>query len=73
MTSKQRVEIILSLSVQDYCSGPTSDKYKLELWVFGKHVDGVEVYIKFKIADREARSMLFVFPFIDLNFHCDIH
>ena len=51
LTAKQREEIVLSLSVLDFSSGPTKDEYKPGYyWVFGKQIDGVEVYIKLKIA-----------------------
>lgn len=44
-------EIILSLSVADYCHGPEKDRDKPgEIWVFGKQVQNKEVYIKLKIA-----------------------
>lgn len=44
-------EIILALSLVDYVKGPERDKDKPgEIWVFGKQVMQVEVYIKLKIA-----------------------
>lgn len=42
---------ILGLSVTDYCKGPQPDKDKPgDIWVFGKKIEGREVYIKLKIA-----------------------
>jgi hypothetical protein len=49
ITSKSREEIILSLQVVDYCSGPNKDldvPGKPDYYVFGKSVNGKEVYIK---------------------------
>ena len=51
LTTKQREEIILALSVLDYCAGPIKDELKAgHMWVFGKYIEGVEIYIKLKIA-----------------------
>jgi hypothetical protein len=42
---------ILGLSVTDYCMGPQPDKDRAgDIWVFGKKIEGQEVYIKLKIA-----------------------
>lgn len=64
LTAKQREEIVLSLSVLDYSSGPIKDEYKPgDYWVFGKHVDGVEVYIKLKIAGYRGTEHAVCFSF----------
>lgn len=64
LTSMQRLEIILSLSVQDYCAGPKEDMYEPgQLWIFGKHVDGEEVYIKLKIAESRGEEYAVCFSF----------
>ena len=43
---------ILSLSVADYCEGPSRDRNQPGfLWVFGKQVMCHDVYIKLKISD----------------------
>lgn len=50
ITKKNLEEILLGLSVVDYCKGPVHDKDKPgELWEFGKDMDGQEVYIKLKV------------------------
>jgi len=50
MTIRQRDELLLSLSLENYSEGPLRDAYKPgNLWVFGKSVEGIEVYIKLKI------------------------
>ena len=51
LTKKNLKEEILSLSVQDYCEGPEPDRDRPgEVWIFGKHIAGKEIYIKLKIA-----------------------
>jgi hypothetical protein len=51
LTVKQRTDEIRTLSVEGYCSGPIKDEYgKSDYWVFGKMINGVEVYVKLKIA-----------------------
>ncbi len=44
---------IMSLSIEDYCSGPEADKdFPGYIWEFGKNnIEGKEAYIKLKIAD----------------------
>lgn len=50
ITMKNLEEILLGLSVVDYCKGPLLDRDKPgELWEFGKEVNGEEVYIKLKV------------------------
>lgn len=52
LTKRNLEEILLELSVADYCSGPKADRNRPgELWEFGKNLDGYEVYIKLKVAD----------------------
>lgn len=42
---------IMALSVTDFCEGPVEDRDKPgEIWIFGKEIEGKEVYIKLKIA-----------------------
>jgi hypothetical protein len=51
LTSQNRSDEILSLSVADYCSGPEKDRDRLgDVWIFGKEIGDKEVYIKLKIA-----------------------
>lgn len=52
LTKQNLEEIVLSLSVADYCSGPEPDRARGgEIWVFGAAVDNYEVYIKLKLAE----------------------
>jgi hypothetical protein len=51
LTVRQRNDEIRTLSVENYCSGPTDDEYnKGDYWFFGKMINNVEVYIKLKIS-----------------------
>lgn len=51
LTKLEREEILLSLSVSDYCDGPKPDRdLPGDLWEFGKVVDEKMVYIKLKVA-----------------------
>jgi len=44
-------DAILGLSVVDYCAGPLQDRdMPGDLWVFGKVIEGREIYIKLKLA-----------------------
>lgn len=48
ITSKLREEILMKLTVEDYSEGPVKDKMSgwTDMWVFGKVVKKVEIYIK---------------------------
>ena len=55
LTKANLEESLLSLSVGDYCEGPHLDHSGIgEVWIFGKILKGIEVYIKLKIIDPEA-------------------
>lgn len=57
-------DVILGLSVADYCEGPVSDHDRPgDFWVFGKMMDGREVYIKLKLASLDVLRMLRVVSF----------
>lgn len=51
ITPNHRKEVIKSLRPEDYSEGPIIDtlNYYGEMWVFGKIVNGYEVYIKIAI------------------------
>ena len=64
LTSKQRNEEVLSLSVENYCSGPHDDIYAPGIyWVFGKQINNIEVYIKLKIAGQPGEERATCFSF----------
>lgn len=53
ITARIRDEIILSIALEDYSSGPIMDEYHSGYyWVFGKYLDAVEIYIKLKIVSQ---------------------
>ena len=71
ITARERDRIIQSLQVTDYSKGPITDEYKPEhcLWLFGKDVQAVEVYIKLKIStDSKGNEKV-----ICLSFHPSEH
>ena len=50
ITARIRDEIILSVAMEDYSSGPNPDEYHPGYyWIFGKNIDSIEIYIKLKI------------------------
>lgn len=58
LTKKNRKNEILTLSVEDYCSGPEPDDERPgHVWVFGKQINGVNVYIKLKIAQAGEKKI----------------
>ena len=43
-------QIVLSLSVEDYCKGPEQDRDRPgHVWTFGYKLEGKDIYIKLKI------------------------
>lgn len=52
ITEQNRKNEILSLSNENYCSGPEPDRDQTgEVWKFGTEINGHEVHIKLKIAE----------------------
>ena len=50
LTKANLEEILLRLSVMDYCQGPEPDRDRPgNLWIFGREIEGHEVYIKLKV------------------------
>ena len=63
ITKQQRDEIIRSLTPEDYCEGPLPDESPPgDVWVFGKHVENTEIYIKLKLTTTEAPKCLSFHP-----------
>jgi hypothetical protein len=52
-------QVVLTLSVIDYCDGPLDDPViKGEVWIFGKVIGGREIYIKLKLwGDKRNRAL----------------
>lgn len=65
ITERMRDELILSLAVENYSSGPMIDEYKPgNIWVFGKELDSTEIYIKLKIVtDSRGNEMALCMSF----------
>lgn len=59
----ERLEIVKSIETQDYSEGPIPDELNLgtEMWVFGKDVNGVEVYIKITMGGFNSRTICISF------------
>ena len=58
ITKKDCKNIIMELSVLDYCAGPEPDKDKPgDVWMFGKEIGAKQVYIKLKSADVGNRKI----------------
>jgi hypothetical protein len=52
LTLHDVLDVILSLSYHDYSLGPVSDRdIPGQLWIFGKLVNGIEIYIKTKLVE----------------------
>jgi hypothetical protein len=51
LTRRNLVDELISLSINNYCSGPEQDDRRQTdvLWEFGKEIEGAEIYIKLKI------------------------
>lgn len=55
LTQKNRLDEVISLTPDNYHSGPEPDRDKPgDLWVFHKTINQREVYIKLKIADAKS-------------------
>ncbi len=59
----ERNEIIKSIETEDYSEGPIPDElnHGSELWVFGKDVNGIEVYIKITMGGFNGRTICISF------------
>lgn len=50
-TKKNVDQEVLALSAIDYCEGPLPDRNRPgNVWIFGRRIDGKDIYIKLKIA-----------------------
>lgn len=55
LTRRQALNVILSLSVMNYSSGPTPDNTdeSKDVWIFGCICEETEVYIKLRLIEAE--------------------
>ena len=63
ITPAYREEVIKTITAEDYTEGPIIDTLNQlgELWVFGKNVKGVEVYIKISLGRPDNRTICISF------------
>ena len=65
INARIRDEIILSVAMENYSSGPNPDEYHPGYyWIFGKDLDAIEIYIKLKIVSNNngnERAVCFSF------------
>jgi hypothetical protein len=65
INGRMRDEIILSVAIENYSSGPNPDEYHPgTYWIFGKDLDTIEMYIKLKIVSyNNGNEMAVCFSF----------
>lgn len=63
ITSNKRKEIILSLEIVDFSEGPLPETQYggNDMWVFGKIIRGVEIYIKITIIENTGKAICISF------------
>jgi hypothetical protein len=63
ITPIKRKEIIEKLVLEDYSEGPLEEKMRgiLPMWVFGKMVKGIEVYIKISMGVPNSNTICISF------------
>lgn len=63
ITRFERMEIIKSIETEDYSEGLIIDELNLgsEMWVFGKDVKDIEVYIKITMGGFNGKSICISF------------
>lgn len=69
ISGNERREIILGLTPEDYVAGPKPDDTNptRDVWEFGRDVEGMEVYIKLRVA-RDPRKQT-VYRALVWSFH----
>lgn len=63
ISALQREEEIMSLKVEHYSSGPEEDTLNKgeDMWIFGKHIKGKEIYIKITLGDYNKQTFCISF------------
>lgn len=60
---------ILALSADDYCEGPLPDRDRPgSVWIFGRRINGKEIYIKLKIAQTSNVKIAKCISFHQANY-----
>lgn len=59
----ERLEVVKNIETEDYSEGPISDELNngSEMWVFGKDVNDIEVYIKVTMGGFNGQSICISF------------
>ncbi len=59
----ERSEVIKNIEADDYSEGPITDELNngTEMWVFGKDINGIEVYIKITMGGINGRTVCISF------------
>tara|TARA_E500000318_G_scaffold86115_1_gene82467 strand:- start:775 stop:1017 length:243 start_codon:yes stop_codon:yes gene_type:complete len=65
LTRQQAYGLIKELTPANYSRGPESDDAQpdKEVWVFGKDIDGTEVYIKLRVVETKGIARCMVWSF----------
>lgn len=63
ITRLERLEVVKSIEVENYSEGPIRDQLNgfNEMWVFGKDVNGQEVYIKIAMGIPNSNTICISF------------
>jgi len=58
-----RTKILENLEAEDYCEGPLEETFHGagKMWVFGKEVSGIEIYIKVAMGQHNNRVICISF------------
>lgn len=62
------LEVILELTYKNYCNGPemnvsNTGNSKGAIWVFGKNIDSIEIYIKIHIVPQGSKNQCICISF----------
>ena len=73
LTKRNLKEEILALSLENYCEGPKPDRDRPgDIWIFGKQIEGKEIYIKLKIAQVGKEEIAKCLSFHPANYPLDV-
>lgn len=63
MSGTDRRKIVMSLAVEDYVDGPLEDNLNKisQMWVFGKDIKGVGIYIKISMGHPNSGTICISF------------
>ena len=63
ITRDERLSIVKSIQIEDYSQGPIKDVLNDygEMWIFGKDVNGIEIYIKIAMGKPNLKTICISF------------